>query len=138
MVRITLTLLVFAFAAPLKAQLGNAQIGLTDSIGITMLANIDPGRGTISRCLLPQQCETGCAVYVFFGKGSWEKAANWQHGIIPPKNLSALNNCYEIWIQPTDNKPAVMLYPQTIGQGGKLIVDSGRTLIIPGDLYIKK
>ncbi len=63
--------------------------------------------------------------YVFIGNGSWQLAANWVNGQVPPGHLPAGS---KITINPLEGGEAILDVNQTIGNGATLIVLSGKTL----------
>lgn len=114
------------------SQLGQTYLA-KDSIAKIQLANHFIGNTNTARCFQPRQCETGCAIYTFIGSGSWENPGNWKLGLIPPETI---DGCYEIRVNPIDNENAVMIVPRAVIQGGKVIVEAGKKLFIPGNLII--
>lgn len=112
-----------------KADIGKASIGRVDfSPAIIAMANTQV-------CALPNSCgnTSGCPIYIFTGEGDWRIPGNWAGGNMPPTELP---NCYQIIINPASNK-SVMVTPQTFYTGSKLHVLPGKTLIVPGNVFVQ-
>lgn len=73
-------------------------------------------------------------VYTFTGNGSWENAANWSQGKIPPRRLLA---CSEIVINPVSGGESLLPYEQVITTGSKITVAAGKKLRVVGNLRIQ-
>jgi hypothetical protein len=132
-----LVILIFSLVCctNLSAQLGVSQLAKTN-IGQTTIARTDPGRDDLPVCAYPRKCApTDCAVFTFIGSGSWEEPSNWEFGLTPPV---VLEGCYEIRIRPAGDTKAVMIVPETVLNGGKIIVEAGKQMIIPGQLIIRQ
>ncbi len=72
--------------------------------------------------------------YIFTGSGNWTDAANWQNNLIPPSPLPLGS---EIIIAATGNNTCILNTPQTIPTGAALTVQSGKILLIQGNLMIQ-
>ena len=70
-------------------------------------------------------------VYNFIGNGNWTEAANWSYNIVPPTPLPSGS---EIQIAPQPGGECILNTPQTISQGAKLTVVTGKNLKIPLNL----
>jgi len=129
--RIHLLLIMMLGSYPCFAQaLGQSSpgFGSVDSMHSTI------GRSTTPLCDKPGVCQPGdCAVYRFIGTGDWNDADNWAMGIKPP---NVIKGCYTIIVDPLGSTKSVMIRSQTIMAGGTLIVEPGKTFLIPGNLII--
>ena len=115
-------------------QVGRTEIART-KIAQSALAYDSIARDNLMPCQFPGVCNpSDCAIYTFTGAGSWENPGNWQYGLMPPE---LIQGCYEIRIAPVGNTNSVMIFPRAVISGGKIFVEPGKTLIIPGDLIIK-
>lgn len=73
--------------------------------------------------------------YEFIGNGSWQTAANWRNGLIPPVILPSGSR---ITINPVAGGEAVLDRAQTVSPGATITVLSGKNLrIAAGGLIIK-
>ena len=70
--------------------------------------------------------------YTFTGNGNWSVPNNWMNNSMPP---STLPGCFEIFINHQSGGQCILNVPQTLSQGAKITVLSGKILIIPGDMY---
>ena len=116
-----------------------AQIGKVD-IGKSTIGRTDFGPAIIAQastavCSMPNSCgdSTGCPIYIFTGEGDWRIPGNWAGGNMPPVEMP---NCYQIIINPASNK-SVLVNPQTFYTGSKLHVMPGKTLIVPGNVFVQ-
>jgi hypothetical protein len=129
----------FLLIALLMFCFGHAQIGAA-KVGVSTIASGSPGllvigKASTPKCEFPRQCSpVDCTIYTFIGSGSWQNEGNWEFGLKPP---AIIRGCYEIRINPSGNARAVMIVPETIVSGGKLIIEAGKQLIIPGNMVIK-
>ena len=125
----------------LMATYASAQIRVGESKfgkAIVGASNFSPAIIAVSPtavCALPGSCgnTTGCPIYIFTGEGDWRIPGNWAGGNMPPTELP---NCYQIIINPASNK-SVLVSPQTFYTGSKLHVMPGKTLIVPGNVFMQ-
>lgn len=68
--------------------------------------------------------------YIFTGNGNWTDAANWSGNKIPPTDL----NSGEIIIDNAVGGVSLLNITQTISGSGKLTINSGKNLLVPGTL----
>jgi hypothetical protein len=116
------------------AQIGKVEIGKS-TIGRSDFSPAVIAQSVTAVCALPNSCSdsTGCPIYIFTGEGDWRIPGNWAGGNMPPTELP---NCYQIIINPASNK-SVMVNPQTFYTGSKLHVMPGKTLIVPGNIFVQ-
>jgi len=122
-----------------SSAVATAQIG-TAAIGKSFIGQSDFSPALIALagtavCALPNSCgnATGCPIYIFTGEGDWRIPGNWAGGNMPPVEMP---NCYQIIINPVSNK-SVLVNPQTFYTGSKLHVMPGKTLIVPGNVFVQ-
>lgn len=72
--------------------------------------------------------------YTFTGNGNWDVAANWSNNSIPPSPLPATNN---IIINPAEGGGCILNVPQTINSGAGFTVNTGKQLLISGNLRLQ-
>lgn len=72
--------------------------------------------------------------YTFTGNGNWNIASNWNNNTIPPAVLPAGS---EILINPIAGGECILNVSQTVSNGAKITVISGKKLTIPGNLIIQ-
>ncbi len=85
---------------------------------------------------------TGCTfiatplavVYTFTGNGNWNVAANWAGNTVPPNPLPAGQS---IVINHVDGGNCVLNVSQTISSGASLTIQTGKNLLVPGNLTIQ-
>lgn len=112
----------------------NKSINLNDWItvfgGIYNYWNVNNGLLTIGQTTgTPGICNV-VTTYTFTGNGNWSLSGNWLNYSIPPSHLSS--NA-EIIINPIFNGECFLNVTQTIYQGAKLTVQSGKILRITGN-----
>lgn len=73
-------------------------------------------------------------VYMFNGDGNWSDPANWTYNTVPP---AVLPNGSEILINPKQGGQCVLNVSQTISQGAKLTVMTGKKIQIPLNLSVQ-
>ncbi len=111
--------------------LQNLQRGDTISCVMTTAGRCDPLLQVQSNDLI---IDIPDPVYTFTGNGSWDNAANWSSGKIPPRRLLA---CSEIIINPVSGGESVLSYDQVITTGSKITVAAGKKFRVLGDLRIQ-
>ncbi len=72
--------------------------------------------------------------YTFTGNGNWNDAVNWSNNNIPPSPLPATNN---IVINHVNGGQCVLNISQTVNNGASLIVNSGKNLVVQGNLRLQ-
>jgi PKD repeat protein len=72
--------------------------------------------------------------YTFTGNGNWDDAANWSNNNIPPSPLPATNN---IIINPAIGGQCVLNVSQTINSGANFTVNTGKNLVVQGNVRIQ-
>ncbi|WP_416438174.1 hypothetical protein [Phnomibacter sp. MR] len=129
-----LSIIFVCISAVTTAQIGTAAIGKS-IIGRSDFSPAVIAQAITTVCALPNSCgdSTGCPIYIFTGEGDWRIPGNWAGGNMPPTELP---NCYQIIINPVSNK-SVMVNPQTFYTGSKLHVMPGKTLIVPGNVFVQ-
>ena len=73
-------------------------------------------------------------VFVFTGNGNWSNAANWKNNLYPPVTLKA---GYTIIIDNIPGGQCILDVVQIIAPGAAVLVNSGKQLLIPGELIIQ-
>lgn len=111
--------------------LQNLQRGDTISCIMTTAGRCDPSLQVQSNDVI---IDIPDPVYTFTGNGSWENAANWSQGKIPPRRLLA---CSEIIINPVSGGESVLSYDQVITTGSKITVAAGKKFRVVGNLKIQ-
>ena len=86
--------------------------------------------------LLPIIQSLGCNItrYTFIGNGNWSVDANWKNNQKPP---AVLTGNAEIVIDPIVNGQCLLDILQTVGQGARLTVETGKKFITQGTLDIR-
>ncbi len=72
--------------------------------------------------------------YTFTGSGNWDDTANWSNNSIPPSPLPATNN---IVINPAEGGQCILNVQQTVNSGAGLTINTGKHLVIQGNLRIQ-
>jgi uncharacterized repeat protein (TIGR01451 family) len=71
--------------------------------------------------------------YIFTGNGNWDVAANWINNRIPPATLPVFST---IIIDHIDGGQCLLNVSQYIATGASIIVNTGKSLVVPGALTI--
>ena len=117
----------------------NKSINLNDWVtvegGTYNYWTVNGGLLTIGQSIgTPSICNTVIATYTFIGNGNWSTSGNWLNNSIPPVNLTT---SAEIIINPVSGGECVLdINNQTVSQGAKLIVQTGKNFRIIGNLSI--
>ncbi len=114
----------------------------TWTLSITDGANQDGGSLSNWGLNFNASTTTGCiftatplaTVYTFTGNGNWNVASNWASNTVPPNPLPAGQS---IIIDHADGGNCILNVSQTISAGASLTVQTGRNLLIPGNLTIQ-
>lgn len=72
--------------------------------------------------------------FTFIGNGNWSEADNWLNRAVPPPVLAGDQF---IIINPIDGGECVLDVPQQIGYAAQLVVNTGKRLIVGGNLEVK-
>jgi uncharacterized repeat protein (TIGR01451 family) len=72
--------------------------------------------------------------YTFTGNGNWDDPANWSGNKIPPATLPVFST---IIIDHADGGQCVLNVSQNIATGASIIVNAGKSFVIPGNLKIQ-
>lgn len=72
--------------------------------------------------------------FTFIGNGNWSAADNWLNRAVPPPVLSGDQF---IIINPIDGGECVLDVPQQVGYATQLTVNSGKKLVVNGNLLVK-
>lgn len=72
--------------------------------------------------------------YTFTGNGNWDIAANWKNNAIPPATLPSGD---AIIIDPIVGGQCLLNITQHIAAGASMMVNPGKTLVVPGNLTIQ-
>lgn len=71
--------------------------------------------------------------YTFTGNGNWDNPANWSGNKVPPATLPVFSS---IIIDHIDGGQCVLNVSQNIATGASIIVNAGKSFVIPGNLRI--
>ena len=71
--------------------------------------------------------------YTFTGNGNWDNAANWSNNRIPPATLPVFST---IIINHIDGGQCLLNVSQYIATGAGIIVNAGKSIVVPGALTI--
>jgi len=72
--------------------------------------------------------------YTFIGNGNWNNAANWSNNTIPPSTLPATNT---IVINHANGGQCILNVSQTVNSGASFIVNTGKNLVVGGNMRIQ-
>lgn len=72
--------------------------------------------------------------YIFWGNGLWNIASNWTDGLLPPATLAPNS---QVMIDPLPGGECVLNIPYILTAGTPLIVNSGKKLLIQGNLIVQ-
>jgi len=72
--------------------------------------------------------------YTFTGNGNWDDASNWSNNRIPPSPLPASNS---IIINPAAGGECILNVQQTVNDGAGFTVNTGKHLLIQGNLRVQ-
>jgi PKD repeat protein len=72
--------------------------------------------------------------YTFIGNGNWDNVANWSNNLLPPAILPATNN---IVINHLQGGQCIINVSVRIESGASLTVNSGKNLVVQGNLKIQ-
>lgn len=117
----------------------NKSLNLNDWVtgqgGVYNYWKVNQGTLLMAQSGTPSICNTPILTFRFTGNGNWSTASNWLNNTLPPVYLTT---SADIVIDPVAGGECVLdVYTQTLSNGAKLKVLSGKVFRIIGNLYLQ-
>ena len=98
-----------------------------------MAFNVTPVNNITSNTIVIGVNPTG-NVYTFIGTGNWNVPSNWLGNVMPP---SVVSTCGEIIVDPASGE-CILNVPQTVSEGSKITVRTGKKFRVMNNLTVQQ